>query len=139
MNSFITPADYDASVHREIIDTIIRDDATVLKIIEDRAIADVTGYLSERYDCEALFSARGDDRLQLVVMMTVDVAIYHIFCMHNPMKLSQMRKDRYERAIEWLKHVASGKINIAGAPKLQEQQRSFDFSIHSLKKRTNHF
>ena len=38
------------------------------------------------------------------------------FCIHNPQKLSQVRKDRYERAVEWMKAVADEDISIEGAP-----------------------
>ena len=45
-----------------------------------------------------IFAATGENRNQLVLMMVIDMAVYHIFCIHNPQKLSQVRKDRYERA-----------------------------------------
>lgn len=56
-------------------------------------------------------------------MMVIDMAVYHIFCIHNPQKLSQVRKDRYERAVEWMKAVADEDISIEGAPLLPEEQR----------------
>lgn len=38
MTQYIEPNDYDASVHREIIDAITREDNSILDICEDRAI-----------------------------------------------------------------------------------------------------
>ena len=38
MMQYIEPNDYDASVHREIIDAITREDNSILDICEDRAI-----------------------------------------------------------------------------------------------------
>ena len=55
-------------------------------------------------------------------MMAVDVSVYHIFCQHNPYKISEVRKDRYNRAIEWLKAVAAAQITIDGAPRLPEEE-----------------
>lgn len=73
-------------------------------------------YLSKRYDCDRIFSATGEERNQLVLMMVIDIAVYHIFCIHNPQKLSPMRKDRYERAVEWMKAVAArGNFHRGGA------------------------
>lgn len=124
MSQFVDIKDYDASVHREILDALVRDDETLVEICEDRAIAEMRGYLSKRYDCNAIFSASGEDRNQLILMMVIDIAVYHIFCIHNPQKLSQVRKDRYERAVEWMKAVANEEVSIDGAPLLPEEDRA---------------
>lgn len=124
MSQFVDIKDYDASVHREIIDALVRDDETLVEICEDRAIAEMRGYLSKRYDSNAIFSAVGEERNQLVLMMVIDIAVYHIFCIHNPQKLSQVRKDRYERAVEWMKAVANEEISIDSAPLLPEEDRA---------------
>lgn len=141
MNNFINTTDYDASIHREILDALTREDNTLVEICEERAVAEMRCYLCGRYDCDALFSAEGDNRHQLVLMMALDIAIYHIFSIHNPMKLSQLRKDRYERAIEWLKAVAAGTISIEGAPLATEEKQIANqpFRIVSNHKRHNHF
>lgn len=141
MSKFIDISDYDASIHRDILDTLVRDDESVIEICEDRAVSEMRSYLSRRYDCDALFSAVGDARNQLVLMMAVDITVYHIFCIHNPMKLSQMRKDRYDRAREWLKQVAAGDISVDGAPLLpdDELQAHSQFMMISNKKRNNRF
>lgn len=123
MANFITPSDYDASIHREILDSLTRSDSAsqdvqIIEICEDRAIAEMKSYLNKSYDVEAIFSATGNDRNQLILMMAIDIAVYHIFCQHNPYKVSDIRKARYERAIEWLKGVMKGDITIADAPRL---------------------
>lgn len=122
MSKFINLEDYDASIHRETLDSLTRNDDAIIEICEDRAIKDMRGYLSARYDVDAIFSAEGTDRNQLVLMMAVDIAVYHLFCIHNPQKISQIRKDRYERAMEWLKQVAAFNIAIDGAPILRNEE-----------------
>lgn len=141
MSQFVQLSDYDASIHREILDALTRSDESVVEICEDRAIAEMRCYLSKRYDCDRIFAAVGDARLQLVLMMVIDIAVYHIFSIHNPQKLSQLRKDRYDRAVEWMKAVAAEDISIEGAPLLPEEQRAAHaaFRIHSNPKRTNHW
>lgn len=140
MSQFVQLSDYDASIHREILDALTRDDDTIVEICEDRAIAEMRCYLSKRYDCDRIFSASGNDRHQLVLMMVLDIAVYHIFCIHNPQKLSQIRKDRYERAVEWMKAVAHEDISIEGAPMLPEEERmsGTSFRIRSNPKRVSH-
>lgn len=134
-------SDYDASIHRDILDALTRDDDSIVEICEDRAIAEMRCYLSRRYDCDSIFSAEGTERHQLVLMMALDIAVYHIFCIHNPQKLSQIRRDRYDRAVEWMKAVAREEISIEGAPELPEEERKpgAPFSIRSNPKRANHF
>ncbi|MCH3995023.1 MAG: DUF1320 domain-containing protein [Prevotella sp.] len=141
MSKFIDLKDYDASIHRDILDALVREDETLVEICEDRAIAEMRCYLSKRYDCDIIFSATGENRNQLVLMMLLDIAIYHIFSIHNPMKLSQLRKDRYDRAVEWMKAVSNEDISIDGAPILsnEELERKSQFQLKSNPKRVNHF
>ena len=141
MSKFVELTDYDASIHRDILDALVREDETVIEVCEDRAIAEMRCYLSKRYDCNKIFEATGENRNQLVLMMVIDMAVYHIFCIHNPQKLSQVRKDRYERAVEWMKAVADEDISLEGSPLLPEEQRAgrSDFRIQSHRKRTTHW
>lgn len=140
MSIFINSTDYDASIHAEILDAVTRSDSSIIEICEDRAIAQMKGYLQARYDCNAIFSATGSDRNQLILMMAIDISLYHIFCAHNPQKLSQMRQDRYDRALEWLKKVSENKLSIADAPQLPEAQLAQNAAnlINSNPKRTQH-
>lgn len=140
MSKFITQEDYDASIHREILDALTRSDSAIVEICEDRAVAEMRGYLSGRYDVDAIFSAEGEARNQLVLMLAVDIAVYHLFSIHNPQKMSQIRKDRYERAVEWLKQVAACKIAIDGAPLLPDEtlRQNSPWLMKSNPKRVNH-
>lgn len=140
MSDFIQYSDYKASLHNEILDALTREDAEVIEICEDRAISEMRSYMSGKYDCDAIFSATGDNRHPLVLMMALDIAIFHIFCIHNPQKLSQMRKDRYNRAIEWLVAISKGKATIDGAPLLPEEtlKHSDDHIMISNPKRVHH-
>jgi len=140
MSTFINTEDYDASIHAEILTALTRSDAAIIEICEDRAIAEMRGYMSARYDVDTIFSATGDSRNPLILMMAIDISVYHIFCIHNPQKLSQIRKDRYDRAIDWLKQVASCKISIDGVPLLgnDTQKINSPWLMSSNPKRTNH-
>lgn len=139
MTHFIDPTDYDATVHKEIIDALTRGDDATLDICEERAISEMKSHLAGRYDVEALFSAHGVERHPLVLMMCLDIAVYHIYTIGNPQKPSPMRKDRYERAVEWMKAVKRGNADINGAPLLAGEDRSRDFLYHCNPKRCNRF
>ena len=139
MSKFITPEDYDASFHREFLDALTRNDDTLVEICEDRAVSEMRGYLSARYDTDTLFSAEGSARHPLVLMMALDITVFHLFCIHNPQNLSQVREDRYERAVEWLRQVAKCQINIDGAPPLPdtESRQGLPWKMRSNPKRRN--
>lgn len=133
MSDFIQIEDYDSTLHTEILDALVRNDEAVIEQCENDAIAEMKGYLSGRYDAGAIFARRGSERNTLILMYAKDIAVYHLFCLHNPYKMSKVRQDRYDRAMEWLKQVAAGKISIADADQLPEddQRRNSNFYIHS--------
>lgn len=129
MANFIDITDYDATIHKEILDSLLRKDSAsydpqIIEICEDRAIAEMRSYMNKSYDCDAIFSASGNDRHALILMFAIDITVYHIFCQHNPYKMSKIRQDRYDRAIEWLKGVMKGDLTIDGAPLIEEPDLS---------------
>jgi len=140
MSQFITKQDYGASIHTEILDALTRSDKNIIEICEDRAISEMKGYLSGRYDIDAAFAARGKSRNELLLMMALDIAVYHIFCIHNPRNISQVRTDRYKRAIEWLKGVQRGNIVVDGLPlaSVEVREKNASHVITSNPKRTSY-
>lgn len=129
MANFIDITDYDATIHKEILDSLLRKDSAsydpqIIEICEDRAVAEMRSYMNKAYDCDAIFSATGTDRHALILMFAIDITVYHIFCQHNPYKMSKIRQDRYDRAIEWLKGVMKGDLTIDGAPLIEEPNLS---------------
>lgn len=139
MANFITTEDYNASIHQEILDAVIRSDSAIIEVVEDRAIAEMRGYMSRRYDCDKVFSAEGKERNELVLMMAIDIAIYHLFCIHNPRTMSEIRVERYERAIKWLEGIRKGDITVDGLPEVESEVMDIasQFQIRSNRKRNN--
>lgn len=143
MSTFITLADYDAAIHNEILNAVTRQDDALLDIMEDQAVEEMTGYLEARYDTASIFSQTGDNRHQLVKMFCMDITLYHLHSIHNPVKFPQIRKDRYERAVKWLTEVQRGNISPNGLP-LKSNDDGYEggatsFYMSSNDKRTNHF
>lgn len=129
MTNFITINDYDATIHREILAALLRTDSDtydpqIIEVCEDRAVAEMRSHMAATYDCDAIFSATADQRHPLVLMFAIDIAVYHIFCIHNPYKISKVRENRYNRAIDWLKGIKSGDIAVDGAPRLPESEQA---------------
>lgn len=77
---------------------------------EDEAIEEIASYLRPKYDTNAIFGAEGNQRNSIIVMYTCDIALYHMAA-SLPQKMgTEIRKERYDRAIKWLEGVQSGKI-----------------------------
>ncbi len=130
MSNFITPEDYTASLHTEILDSLIRANPATLETLEDRAIAEMESYLRLRYDCAKIFEARSDERHPLILMRAIDITIYHAFCIHNPQKMSNLRLKRYDDAIDWLRKVSTGELSIYGAPTLPTETQAANGFYH---------
>ena len=141
MSQFINISDYDARIHREILDALVRQDEAIIEIVEDQSIALMRSYLNNRYDCDKIFSATGSNRNPLILMMALDITVYNIFKIHNPQKMSQVTKDAFERAMTWLKEVNRGNASIDGAPLLPEEVLAANspFLTISNPKRVNHY
>lgn len=107
---FITEEDYKVVIGEQALKVITQTSETNRLNAEMEAQEEISGYLRPRYDCTAIFAAEGEERNRLVVMYTCDIALYHM-ASALPQKMgSEIRKERYDRAIEWLEDVQAGKI-----------------------------
>lgn len=144
MNNFITVDDYDATIHREILDSLLREEAgssATVEVCENRAIATVRSFIGNRYDCDAIFAATGDQRNVIILKVCIDIAVYEIFCQHNPYKMSKIREDRYKDAMTFLREVRDFDASIDGAPLLPEETQADNsrWQIESDSLRATHF
>lgn len=107
---FITEADYKVVIGDPALKVISQTSEENRTNAELEAQEEISGYLRPKYDCGAIFSAVEDKRNRLVVMYTCDIALYHMSA-SMPQKMgSEVREERYKRAIEWLEGVQAGKI-----------------------------
>lgn len=107
---FITDEDYRVVIGEAALKVVSQASAENRANAEVEAIEEIASYLRPVYDCKATFEAEGDNRNRLIVMYTCDIALYHM-ASAMPQKMgSEIRKERYERAIKWLEGVQAGKI-----------------------------
>jgi phage gp36-like protein len=109
--AFIEKEDYEGVIKENILDDITEFNDNVLDKAEARAIAKMKGYLSNRYDVNAIFSATGTNRDDVVLMHAIDITLYYLHKSINPRKVPQNRSDSYKEAIEWLQGVNELEIN----------------------------
>lgn len=107
--AFITPEELNTHLYRENIEAISRDDETVVIAAIDAAVSEAKGYLSA-YDTEKIFSAEGAERNALLLIFVKDIAVWHFINLCNAGTELQLRQDRYERAVAWLRQVQKGEV-----------------------------
>lgn len=107
---FIDNEDYKVVIGDAALKVISQASPDTVTNAEAEAIEEMAGYLRPVYDTDAIFSATGNARNRLVVMYAADIVLYHLTA-SQPQKMgSEIRKERYERAIRWLEGVQAGKI-----------------------------
>ena len=67
---------------------------------ERMAIEEVSGYLRSRYDVKKIFAATGSERNNIIVLRTSDVALYHLSAWLPNKMGHEIRKERYELAVQ---------------------------------------
>lgn len=107
---FITEEDYKVVVGETALKVISQTDEANRNNAEAEAQEEIAGYLRPRYDCNAIFSAEGGQRNRQIVMYVCDIALYHMVSAMPQKMGSEIRKERYDRAIKWLEGVQAGKI-----------------------------
>jgi phage gp36-like protein len=104
-----------------------------LKKAEDTAISLIRMYIGGRFDCDALFSATGDDRNMFILDIVVSITLYKL-CQQTGMKdIPEHRKIEYDDAIAWLTQAGKAEIPVTDLPPIvgEEADVSGDFQISS--------
>ena len=107
---FVTDEDYRVVIGEAALKVVSQTSAEIRANAEREAMEEIAGYLRPVYDTETAFKAEGDNRNRLIVMYACDIALYHMTAAMPQKMGSEIRKERYERAIKWLEGVQAGKI-----------------------------
>ena len=113
--AFINDNDYHVVIGENSLKVISQVSADIRSAAELQAQAEIAGYLNPKYDTTAIFNPE-ITRHPLIVMYTCDIALYHMSAAMPGKMGSEVRKERYDRAIRWLEGVANGKIVPTGLP-----------------------
>lgn len=112
MSRFIKDTDYAVLIRNEIKNILLENySETKLWSAEQMAIAQIKNYLAGRYDVGLIFTPSPppleglgeDSRNAFIVMITIDCALYHLYCSIAPNKIPEHRSNRYQDALDWLK------------------------------------
>lgn len=110
MERYLTELDYQAVIAATQLEAIQQSNPQKRELAEDMAIDEIKGYLRDRFDVDSIFAERDSTRSQIIVMITIDITLYHLISW-LPQKMGyELRKERYDNAIKWLTQVQKGTI-----------------------------
>lgn len=127
---FLSDADYAGQILPEI-KTAIAADPTIWSGATLQAEEEITGYLRSRYDVASVFSQVGTARNPRIVLLMVDLVLYHCHSRVAPRNIPEIREIRYEQAIKWLESVMKGFI-LPSLPMLEDEVNGGSLSENRL-------
>lgn len=124
---FAQPDDLKNTIYEYQVDQITDGDESIVLQALMAAESEVKSYLMgndrkewldgrPRYDVAAIFSKTGTDRNPLILAHVLTIAKWRIAELCNVDFIYEKAKDRYDRAVDWLKLLAAGKINLSDLP-----------------------
>ena len=128
---FLVKEDFDVQVREEILSILQHESDTALDTAERMALDQITQYIGSRYDTDTVFSQTEDLRDHFIIMITIDLLLYHLWSKKAPRRLPEFRSQRYQDALDWLIKVGTGKLS-AQLPQLASQADNSAGYIGSL-------
>ncbi|MBP1631206.1 MAG: hypothetical protein H6Q15_2099 [Bacteroidetes bacterium] len=136
---FIEDTDFEVQVREEILAMLGVEDlnnSTAIITAEQMAISQIKENIGGRYDTDAIFASTGLDRNFYIVMITIDIMLYHLWSKKAPKRIPETRETRYGDALDWLKPVGKGTLSCT-LPQKNIEDYTGDIIIESLYKPTN--
>ena len=76
---------------------------------EKMALATINAYIGNKYDLEFMFNKIDDNRDFKLVELAIDITIYNVAGRYG--RMTDQIENRFNKAIEFLKDVATGKVS----------------------------
>lgn len=125
---FLTKEDLGSSIYDYQIDQITEGDEGIVDQALAAAEEEIRGYLSGRlwsdgriyYDVEKIIIATDSARNALLVRQAATIAKWYIVDLCNADVIYEHAKDRYDRAVAWLKQLSKSEISLSTLPRTPE-------------------
>ena len=129
---FLQKKDLPSTIYNYQLEQITEGNDDIVDVAMAAAEEEVRSYLSGnhkkewldgrlQYDVNAILSATGANRNALILKHTVTIAKWWIVELCNADVIYEQTKERYDRAIDWLKQLASGAVNLSTLPLLKAE------------------
>lgn len=130
---FIEATELKTELYRYQVEQISDNDDTITQMAIAAAEQEVRSYLngnpegtSLRYNTKKIFEATGAGRNALIVSLVKDVAVWHFLQLCQVDVLFSAVRDRYDRAIDYLKRLNKGSVNLDTLPLLTGEDADGD-------------
>lgn len=146
---FLNPTDLGTTIYQYQVDQITEGNEDLTLQGLSAAEEEVRSYLTAvewsdgrpKYDVTAIMSAEGSERNALLVRMTVTLAKFYIIELCNADIIYEIAKERYDRAVTWLKQLAREEIKLSTLPTTPEIDPDSDGTepfIYGSREKFNH-
>ena len=136
---YISPTEITTHLGVEQIEAISDGDETMLTAAIDAATQEAKSYL-KAYNIADELAKTGTERNTLLVIFIKDIAVWHFINICHVNTSLELRQDRYERAIAWLKSVQKGEVlpDLPSFEAADGEANNLPYKVTSNQKRTNH-
>ncbi len=146
---FITKEELGSTIYEYQIDQITEGDDNIVNLAIQAAEDEVRSYLTGNnridwldgrivYDAEKILSAKGNKRNALIMGIVKTITKWWIIELCNAEIIYEQAKERYDRAIDYLKKLAKGDITLKTLPTIDsedsENEQKAPFTFGSRKK-----
>ncbi|HCY81530.1 MAG TPA: hypothetical protein DHV22_08000, partial [Xanthomarina gelatinilytica] len=94
----------------------------VLDDVEEKNIALISSYIGTRYDAVLIFDEDAPIRNELLLTVLVKLCVYDIIRRNAARKVPTDYKDEYDKAIELLEKIATGRLPVNGLPEAVDDE-----------------
>ena len=116
---FLELDDFLQCIDEKAFSTVKGADESKVLTAERTAMDEAAGYL-DKYSTQKLYSLTGNNRPAKFVSILCDIALYHLICSLPGRMGYDIRKERYDLAIDWLNRIQAGKVTPVGFPPKSE-------------------
>lgn len=146
---FLQIADLGTTIYSYQIDQITEGDENIPLQAIASAEEEVRSYLAAiewsdgrpRLDIPAILGATGNSRNALLVRMTATIAKFYVIELCNADIIYETAKERYDRAVTWLRQLSRGEIKLSTLPEtpdIDPESTRTDPFIYGSREKFNH-
>ena len=136
---YLQPHEITTHLGQEQIEAISDGDETMLMTAIDAAVQEAKSYL-KAYDITAEMQKQAGERNPLLVIFIKDIAVWHFVNICNVNTRMELRQDRDERAVAWLRAVQKGEVlpDLPPVVDASGTDTKLPYKVTSNPKRSNH-
>lgn len=107
---FLTEEDYKIVCGESELDILTQSDPNIRQKAERVAMEEVASYLRPRYDTNKAFAVTADERNDMLIQVTANIALYYLAHWLPQGLALDGRQELYDGAIVWLTKVSKGGV-----------------------------